>query len=324
MRTIFNLLGPLSNPAGVRRQFTGAFAREWIEPMARVLGNLGSERAWVVHGSDGLDELTTTGPSWVAEWKTARCAPSRSTPADAGLPLARPEDLQGRRRRDQRRSHARHARRRAWPVPRRRRLQRGGSADRRRPRRATCGRAQKWRPMPWRLVTPGRRWTGWSKSPTGRRRQRPFLDELRRPDVGSARICADKRALVARPQARAPAGGAGGAAAAGLPAARLRPRLCACLSTPAASALIAEIKRASPSQRADPRRLRSAGAGPRLCRGRRHLPVGADRRTLVPGRRQLPGRRTMPRCRCRCCARTSCWSLTRSSRRGRSAPTPCW
>ncbi len=66
-RTIFNLLGPLSNPAGVKRQFTGVFAREWIEPMARVLGNLGCERAWVVHGSDGLDEMTTTGPSFVAE-----------------------------------------------------------------------------------------------------------------------------------------------------------------------------------------------------------------------------------------------------------------
>ena len=94
-RTIFNLLGPLSNPAGVKRQFTGAFAEEWIEPMARVLGNLGSERAWVVHGSDGLDELTTTGPSLVAELKDGTVKRFEVTPQEAGIPLAKPEDLKG-------------------------------------------------------------------------------------------------------------------------------------------------------------------------------------------------------------------------------------
>lgn len=94
-RTIFNLLGPLSNPAGVKRQFSGAFARQWIEPMARVLGALGSERAWVAHGSDGLDELTTTGPSTVAEWNDGSVRTFEVTPADAGLPLAAPADLKG-------------------------------------------------------------------------------------------------------------------------------------------------------------------------------------------------------------------------------------
>jgi len=94
-RTIFNLLGPLTNPAGVKRQFTGAFAREWIEPMARVLGNLGSERAWVVHGSDGLDELTTTGPSYVAELKNGDVTTFEISPEDAGLNHANPGDLKG-------------------------------------------------------------------------------------------------------------------------------------------------------------------------------------------------------------------------------------
>ena len=65
-RTIFNILGPLTNPAGVKRQLTGAFSREVIRPMAETLGQLGSERAWIVHGSDGTDEMTITGVTWVS------------------------------------------------------------------------------------------------------------------------------------------------------------------------------------------------------------------------------------------------------------------
>lgn len=94
-RTIFNLLGPLSNPAGVKRQFTGVFARQWIEPLARVLGNLGCERAWVVHGCDGLDELTTTGATFVAELRDGAVSTFEVSPEDAGLPKASPEDLKG-------------------------------------------------------------------------------------------------------------------------------------------------------------------------------------------------------------------------------------
>lgn len=94
-RTMFNLLGPLSNPAGVRRQMTGVFARSWVEPIARVLGNLGAERAWVVHGSDGLDEITVTGPTTVAEWRDGRVVTFEVTPEEVGLPRARPEDLKG-------------------------------------------------------------------------------------------------------------------------------------------------------------------------------------------------------------------------------------
>ena len=65
-RTIFNLLGPLANPAGVKRQMIGVFSRQWVQPLAEVLKNLGSELIWVVHGSDGLDEITTHRPDRVA------------------------------------------------------------------------------------------------------------------------------------------------------------------------------------------------------------------------------------------------------------------
>lgn len=95
LRTIFNLLGPLSNPAGVKRQMTGAFARSWIGPMAEVFGHLGGERAWVAHGSDGLDELTTTGISFVAEFKDGRVTAFEVAPEDAGLARATPHDLKG-------------------------------------------------------------------------------------------------------------------------------------------------------------------------------------------------------------------------------------
>jgi len=94
-RTIFNLLGPLANPAGVRRQLVGVFAARWVEPLARVLGRLGAERVWVVHGSDGLDELTTTGPSLVAEWDRGTLRTFEVDPEAAGLPRARLEDLAG-------------------------------------------------------------------------------------------------------------------------------------------------------------------------------------------------------------------------------------
>ena len=95
VRTIFNLLGPLANPAGVKRQLTGVFAKEWVEPIARVLANLGSERAWIVHGHDGLDEITTTGPTWVAELDKGQIKTFEITPEDAGLPRATIGDLKG-------------------------------------------------------------------------------------------------------------------------------------------------------------------------------------------------------------------------------------
>ncbi len=94
-RTIFNLMGPLSNPAGAKRQLVGVFARQWVVPLAEVLGRLGSERAWVVHGSDGLDEITTTGASHVAELKDGRITQFDVTPDMAGLARAKAADLKG-------------------------------------------------------------------------------------------------------------------------------------------------------------------------------------------------------------------------------------
>jgi len=94
-RTIFNLLGPLSNPAGVKRQMVGVFSRQWVEPLAQVLKNLGSEHVWVVHGSDGLDEITTSGPTHVAALENGAVRAFEITPEEVGLPRVKPEALRG-------------------------------------------------------------------------------------------------------------------------------------------------------------------------------------------------------------------------------------
>jgi anthranilate phosphoribosyltransferase len=85
-RTIFNLLGPLSNPAGVKRQLVGVFSATWLQPLAQVLNNLGAERVWLVHGSDGLDEITTTGPTHVVALEDGKIRRFEVTPEEAGLP----------------------------------------------------------------------------------------------------------------------------------------------------------------------------------------------------------------------------------------------
>jgi anthranilate phosphoribosyltransferase len=93
-RTIFNLLGPLSNPAAARRQLVGVFASEWVRPLAEVLHRLGCECAWVVHG-DGLDELTTAGVSTVAALTHGKIETFELTAGDVGLPPSRLADLKG-------------------------------------------------------------------------------------------------------------------------------------------------------------------------------------------------------------------------------------
>jgi anthranilate phosphoribosyltransferase len=93
-RTIFNLLGPLSNPASVKRLMVGVFAPQWVVPMAEVLGRLGAEHAWVVHGS-GIDEITTAGVTTIAEFKDGAVRSFEIVPEDAGLPRATLDDLRG-------------------------------------------------------------------------------------------------------------------------------------------------------------------------------------------------------------------------------------
>ena len=96
VRTIFNLLGPLSNPAGARRQLLGVFDRKWLVPMAEALKSLGAEAAMIVHGGDGLDEITTTDVTYVAELKPdGEIVEYTLSPEDAGLLRADLEDLKG-------------------------------------------------------------------------------------------------------------------------------------------------------------------------------------------------------------------------------------
>lgn len=95
VRTIFNLLGPLSNPAGVERQLFGVSQAEWAEPLTAVLAELGSRKVWTVHGSDGLDEITVTGPTAIVALEDGRIARFTVDPRDVGLPLHDLEALRG-------------------------------------------------------------------------------------------------------------------------------------------------------------------------------------------------------------------------------------
>jgi len=94
-RTMFNLLGPQSNPAGVKRYMLGVFSREWVEQVASALLANRAKSAWVVHGSDGLDEITTTGPTFVAQIRNGNLTSFEISPEKVGLPMSRPEDLTG-------------------------------------------------------------------------------------------------------------------------------------------------------------------------------------------------------------------------------------
>lgn len=94
-RTIYNLLGPLSNPAGAKRQVTGVFSKSWVEPLAQVLKNLGAEACWICHGEGGFDEIVPTGTTWISELKDGQIRSFELTPEAAGLKRSSAEDLRG-------------------------------------------------------------------------------------------------------------------------------------------------------------------------------------------------------------------------------------
>lgn len=94
-RTIFNLLGPLSNPAGARRQVTGVFSKQWVEPLAQVLQNLGCEACWICHGEGGMDEIVPTGTTWISELKDGKITSFTLTPEEVGLRRSSFEQLKG-------------------------------------------------------------------------------------------------------------------------------------------------------------------------------------------------------------------------------------
>jgi anthranilate phosphoribosyltransferase len=94
-RTIFNLMGPMSNPAGVKRQLIGVYSRQWLKPMADALRALGTEHAWLVHGSDGLDEITTTGPTYVVELRDGQLREFEISPDQFGLSRSTAAELKG-------------------------------------------------------------------------------------------------------------------------------------------------------------------------------------------------------------------------------------
>ncbi len=94
-RTIFNLLGPLSNPASAKRQITGVFSKTWVEPLAQVLKNLGSEACWICYGEGGMDEIVPSGTTWISELKNGNIRSFELTPEAAGLTRSKPEALKG-------------------------------------------------------------------------------------------------------------------------------------------------------------------------------------------------------------------------------------
>ena len=94
-RTIFNLLGPLSNPAGVKKQITGVFSKTWVEPLSHVLKNLGSDACWICHGEGGLDEIVPSGTTWISELKNGKISSFEVTPETVGLKRSKLEDLKG-------------------------------------------------------------------------------------------------------------------------------------------------------------------------------------------------------------------------------------
>ena len=146
-RTLFNLLGPLSNPAGVKRQLLGVPSPVWLEPLTEALKELGSGRVWAVHGSDGLDEITTTGPTAIVALENGTVRRFTITPEEVGIARAKPDDLKGADPDAQRPRAAGRPRRRPHGLPRHRRPQRRRRPGRRRGSRRPSRRRRPRRPL---------------------------------------------------------------------------------------------------------------------------------------------------------------------------------
>ena len=144
VRTVFNLLGPLTNPAGANAQVIGVSAAALTEPLARVLAELGTLRAFVVHGADGLDEISNTGESRISEVREGAVRTFTVRPEDFGLPRAAIGDLRGGDREQNAADHPRDPRRRARAPPRHRADERRGRAGGRATRRGTSRTGSRW------------------------------------------------------------------------------------------------------------------------------------------------------------------------------------
>ena len=290
-RTIFNLLGPLSNPAGVRRQMIGVFSRQWTEPLALVLKNLGAERVWVVHGSDGLDEITTSGPTSVTALEDGVIRSFEISPDEVGLPRVKPEALRGGDASVNATRGPGGAGRQAHRVPRRGAVECRRRAGGRRQGKKSQSRLRSRRPF-----------GGFRR---GRRPARPFDRGFQRWLTFWPRSRPISATRSPRPSGAArSARSSDDAKAAGAPRGFLRRHRAA-----------ARRRRLRADRRdqegksvagADPRRFRSGRAGGGISGGRRELPFGVDRRAVVPRAASTICAAPAPPAPCRRCARISC------------------
>ena len=180
VRTVFNVLGPLTNPAGARAQVVGVYAPELASTIAEVLAQLGAERAFVVHGADGIDELSPTGPNLVCEVKNGEVSEREVDPLDLGIPRCPPSALAGGTPRGERGDDPGDLRRRDGAASRCRGSQRGRGHRRRRARprsRARAAGSTRARPVSgWRSSLPSRRRRRAGRQ-RGRRAAAPFAEE---------------------------------------------------------------------------------------------------------------------------------------------------
>ena len=323
MRTAFNLLGPLTNPAGATRQLVGVPRPEFTELMARALMLLGSERAWVVHGADGIDEISTTGYTKISECRDGAVNTFYLHPADVGLPKAAPAALQGGDAHDNARDHRRACSTASAGAARDVVLLNAGAALFIAGAAASVddGIAAGARARSI-AATRGGRSTRLVAISTAEEFAGGGVDAIAAPADLLATIVAATRRIVEVREAREPLAALRGRAARAAPSrrgtvSRRRSRGADGVN------VIAECKRRSPSKgvlRADydpvaiARGYAAAGRGGDL---------GADRADVLRRLARRISRRCARRSTCRCCARTSSSPSISCSKRRPPAPTRC-